>query len=1032
MARIKKYWKGIEELRETPEFEQKKHDEFPESLPEDLFSEETVKLSSSRRDFLKYLGFGVTAASLASCEAPVQKAIPYLIKPEEVTPGVANWYATNYFDGYDYCDVLVKTREGRPIKIEGNKLSPITKGGVNARVHASVLSLYDSARLKGPVANKQSYSWESVDNAITKKLNEINGKGGNIRILSSTIISPSTKKVIEAFTAKYPTTKHITYDTVSYYAIAKAHESSFGKAVIPTFSLNKADIIVSFGADFLANWLSPVEYATQYAERRKLKDEDMSRHIQFETTMSLTGSNADKRYAIKPSQEGKLLLSLYNKLAGKAGQTGFTTESTEHEEAIKKVAGQLWNARGRAVVVCGSNDYEAQLLVNEINRALGAYDNIIDIKTPTYTRKGNDADVVSLVEEMKSGAVDALLVYNCNPVYSLPPSLGFEQGVTKVGMSISFSDREDETASKTDFICPDNHYFESWNDAHPRKGVYALTQPVIKSLFNTRQFQESLLKWAGQDISYYDFIKQNWEKELFSKQNEFGLFSAFWNNSVHDGVTTLAGSNEAGEAIASENTANVNPAEALNKAAENINSRKPQEGFELVLYEKGGIGIGNQANNPWLHELPDPISKVTWDNYITMSPKQMKEFGFNTLNGQEQKADIVKLSLNGSSVDVPVLAQPGQTYGTIGLALGYGRTEAGKAADNVGVNAYVFSKAENDYLQYKTGGANIGGSIGKYHLAATQTHHTMMGRDIVKETTLTKYHKDPASGNAIPLISIKEDHEHVKKPAEELSLWKKHEEVGPMWNLSIDLNACIGCSACLISCQAENNVPVVGKDEVRRAREMHWIRIDRYYTSDADEHDLSGMENPSENPEVVYQPVMCQHCNNASCETVCPVIATSHSVDGLNQMTYNRCVGTRYCANNCPYKVRRFNWFNYYRDEKFEDVNPAMDDLTRMVLNPDVVVRSRGVMEKCSMCIQRIQEGKLKAKTENRALKDGDIQTACSQSCPTNAIVFGNVNDEKSEVAQLRKNERSYRLLEEIGVRPNVFYMTKVRNKDIT
>jgi Fe-S-cluster-containing dehydrogenase component len=522
--------------------------------------------------------------------------------------------------------------------------------------------------------------------------------------------------------------------------------------------------------------------------------------------------------------------------------------------------------------------------------------------------------------------------------------------------------------------------------------------------------------------SYYGYLQNYWEKEVHPLQGGETFFQSFWNKALHDGIVNIESNKDFIKLPSYQMEEN-----SIAKAAEAIAKDYATTGdFEFVLYEKAGIGNGTQANNPWLQELPDPISKVTWDNYLAMSPKQMKEMGFNTIQGQEEKADLADVTINGISMRLPVLASPGQAYGSAAIALGYGRQKAGKAANNIGVNAYAFCTANKTNINYSALTGNISGSVGKYHLASTQTHHTMMGRSIVKETTLADYINDPQSGNPPVVIAVKDGKEHINKPAKELSLWQAHEANGHIWNLSIDLNSCIGCGSCVVSCQAENNVPVVGKDEVRRGREMHWLRIDRYYSSDAPKSDLLGMEVPSENPQVVYQPVMCQHCNHAPCETVCPVIATSHSTDGLNQMIYNRCVGTRYCANNCPYKVRRFNWFNYSENAEF-DFN-MNDDLGKMVLNPDVVVRSRGVMEKCSMCVQKIQDGKLTAKKENRKLQDGEIQTACSQSCPTKAITFGDINLKGSEIAKLKEDERKYYLLEEVGVKPNVFYLTKVRN----
>ncbi|TAL58590.1 MAG: 4Fe-4S dicluster domain-containing protein, partial [Bacteroidetes bacterium] len=465
---------------------------------------------------------------------------------------------------------------------------------------------------------------------------------------------------------------------------------------------------------------------------------------------------------------------------------------------------------------------------------------------------------------------------------------------------------------------------------------------------------------------------------------------------------------------------------------------------ELVLYEKTGMGIGNQSNNPWLQELPDPISKCTWDNYITMNPTDMKN-KYSLLERGNYNGDMVELTVGGIKITAPVFPQPGQAIGTIGLALGYGRTSAGKVANGVGVNAYQFLQWKNGTIQNFVSGVSVSEATGgKHEFACTQTHHTMMGREaIVTETNLETYNNKPKEEwNPSVLIPVrdKEGHHH-KATTQEVNLWDSHDKPGFRWGLSLDLNSCIGCGSCVISCSAENNVPVVGKTEVRNTREMHWMRIDRYYSSDMTKEKAKEentgvidmyreMESASENPRVVFQPVMCQHCNHAPCETVCPVLATTHSTEGVNQMIYNRCIGTRYCANNCPYKVRRFNWFQYDSNAQFADVNPATwaNELGRMVLNPDVVVRSRGVMEKCTLCVQRVQEGKLTAKKLERKLMDGEIQTACQQSCPTNAITFGDLNNKETEISKQFADDRRYLLLEEVGVQPNVFYLTKVRN----
>lgn len=1062
MGNNKKYWKGLEDLNNDPAFIKSAQNEFAEELPVDFLGKESLNGGSTpRRDFLKFLGFSVTAASLAACETPVRKVIPYVVKPEEITPGVPNWYATTYYDGHDYASILVKNRDGRPIKIEGNKNSSVTRGGTSARVQAAVLSLYDSARISGPIVKGSPSSWSTVDKDVTAAL----ASGGEIRLLTSTVISPSTMKVIQEFTAKYPTAKHVVYDAISYSGILDANKASFGKRVMPTYNFDKASLIVSLGADFLANWISPIEHAAQYAVTRKLGGgkKDMSRHIQIETNLTVTGSNADLRIPAKPSEIGQAAVNLLAAVGG-----GVSSKALPFDAKLKEVAKELMEHKGKAVVVCGSNDVNVQIIVNAINQALGSYGTTINIDKPSYLKQGNDADVINLVNDMKAGNVSTLIMHQVNPSYTLPASLGFDEALKKVKVKVSFADRADETASQCDYICPDHHILESWGDAMPAAGSYSLIQPVIFPLFNTRAAEESLLKWSGNETDYQSYVKKNWETGVFASNGGGANFNDFWSKCLFDGVVETNGnavpvpaqdkveeskgeakhssdakktvaaapSPVAEKAPAAESPAPVANAQDLNAVAANI--PKAGNGFELSLYEKTGIGNGVQANNPWLQELPDPISKVTWDNYVTMNPGDMREKGYNLMERADRNATLVDVTANGITLSLPVYPSPGQAKGSIGIALGYGRTKAGKAANEVGKNVYPLASVVNNTFSYVASAALSEGK-GDYLIAATQTHHTMMGRTVVHETTLGEYQKDPKSGNHTEKFKLQVGQHHSEHTAAELDLWATekypgHDKPNHFWGMAIDLNACIGCGACVISCNAENNIPVVGKKEVAMAREMHWIRIDRYYSSDADpkthldDKNYTDMENPADYPQVVFQPVMCMHCNHAPCETVCPVAATMHSSDGLNQMAYNRCVGTRYCANNCPYKVRRFNWFKYSDNVEF-DFN-MNDDLGKMVLNPDVVVRSRGIMEKCTMCVQRIQEGKLNAKKDGRKIADGEIQTACAQACPTNAIIFGDYNNTESQLAVAKEDPRMYHLLEELNTQPSVLYLTKVRNSE--
>ena len=1047
MPKTKTYWKSTEELENKDAFIEQQEKEFAEKLPVDKFlgDESLSDSSTSRRDFLKFLGFSVGAATLAACEGPVHKAVPYLNKPEEITPGVANWYASTYVDGRDYCSVLVKTREGRPIHVEGNAMSAVTKGAVNARVQGSVLPLYDSGRYKAPSSEGEETSWSKIDGDIGAKLDAIRNNGGTVRVLSSSLASSSTRAAVHEFLSSFQPAenagseveaavdaRHIVYDAVSSYGIRKANAASFGKAVVPSYHFEKARTIVSVGADFLSNWVAPIQSMHQYGESRKV-GEEMSKHIQFEANLSMTGSNADTRIPVKPSQYGAILANIYNEIAKLLGRPPIPAGQVSGEmiSSISDAASHLLQNKGKSVLITGSNNPNHQVIANGVNDMIGSYGKTIDLDNPNLTLQSDDAAVAELIADMNAGKVDALILYNVNPVYSLPNAEEFKAGLAKVGTSISFAGAPDETTALVGYICPDHHYLESWNDANPKPGHYSLGQPTISPLGKTRQAQDSLLKWAGVSSGYEDFIKKYWKENIFTKQTVSLVFTSFWNQSLHDGVVTVS-AGSVGDSVlevAGEESGN-SFGTVLTAAAQSVQGETSEGDWELQMYEKTGIGDGTHANNPWLQELPDPVSKVCWDNYLTMNPDEMKDRGFNTVLGQVQEADLVEVTVNGVTQTLPVYPQYGQTKGTLGLALGYGRTSAGKTGTGIGQNAYALCSF-GDHLQYQASDVTVSGSVGKYQIATTQTHHTMMGRAPVRATTLDEFMGDPKAGN--PDVTIaSSDHKQMK--ADELNLWQDFDRPGHHWGMSIDLNACIGCGACVVGCGSENNVSVVGKDEVARSREMQWIRIDRYYSSDTDKHgslNLQEIPSSSENLEVSFQPIMCQHCNHAPCETVCPVAATTHSNDGLNQMAYNRCVGTKFCQNNCPYKVRRFNWFSYQNDSKFANVNPAQDDMGRMVLNPDVVVRSRGVMEKCSMCIQRIQSGKLVAKKEGRRIVDGEFQTACAAACPTHAITFGDKNDPESQVSKNQADPRSYFLLEELDVQPTVNYMTKVRNKKI-
>ncbi len=994
------YWKGLAEKNQEPGFLEHQSKEFQDELPLPVFyQKEELGLSSSRRDFLKMVGFSLAGTALAACtRMPVEKAIPYLVKPEELVPGVASWYATACGGCSSSCSLLVKNRDGRPIKIEGNTESLLNRGAVCATGQATVLGLYDDERLEKPLWQGRSSTWETIDQEILKSLSEIKAQNGKMAILTSTLPSPAAKALLQEWSQHYPRTEVVTYDAGSSSALIEANRQSFGVEAVPHYRFQKADLVVGINCDFLGTWISPMEFAAAYGERRSLrngngndKNKVFLKHVQLETVLSLTGSNADHRIPMTASDETAVVLDLLKFLSSLASQT-VSFSVPKHgvsRPEIESLAHELWKARGRSLVISGSQQLETQIAINAMNALLGNIGETIDLDNVSLQKQGQEKNLISLIQKMKSGEIQTLILNGVNPVYTFPQSEDFLKALKNVKLSISLSERLDETSSQTTAVCPDHHFLESWDLLEPVTSLLHVRQPVIRPLRGSRQAFESLLKWMGRPESYYDYLRSFSKSQYFTRQLSHLTFDGFWDQCVHDGAFSFT-------EISAKTYSFNGSLTSVSDGAFQKQKRLTSQSLQLVCYEKIAVRDGSAANNPWLQELPDPISKVSWDNYACLSPSLA-----SALHCEE--GDVVRVTTPQGDVTVPVHIQPGQALQTIGLALGYGRRVCGKVGEKVGVNAYPLLSSGDHFSFFNA--ATIQKTGDHVELACTQLHHTMEGgteRGIIKEATLASFIKDPASGNK-------------KAEVENVTLWEEKDYEGHHWGMVVDLTNCIGCSACVVSCQSENNVPVVGKDEVRKQREMHWIRIDRYF---------SGDEN---NPETVYQPMMCQHCGNAPCETVCPVLATVHSSDGLNQQVYNRCVGTRYCANNCPYKVRRFNWFDYAHNDRF-DYN-MNSDLGTMVLNPDIVVRSRGVMEKCSMCVQRIQEGKLSAKREGISLKDGDIKLACEQSCPTQAIVFGDMNDPQSRVAHLQKDKRSYHVLEELNVKPVVSYLTKVRDQ---
>ena len=950
-----------------------------------MTNENIHNISTSRRDFLKFLGFSTAVAALAGCEGAVHKTIPYVIQPESIVAGEANYYATCIADGFDFASVLVKTREGRPIAVLRN---PEAKAGgaVNARILASVLSLYDENR-KPPTIAGEGF-WQKIDTDTLSALEKAKAEGKQIVMLSQTLASPSSYALIELLKEKYPTFKLVEYDTISEEATIRAFEKRCGLRAMPDYDFSKAKLIVSFDADFLGDWNGGGYEAGYVQGRIPSKANGMSRHIQLEANLSLTGANADERIALTPQQLKVALAQFYIFLT--EYQTSHPEDlSAEINEKLKAIADEVKKAGSDAVIITGIDKDNAQELTFALNKRLKSKAFIPE--TPILTRKGDVTwKFKPLLTDMNEGKVGVLFINNLNPLYSLPNAEEFTAGLKKVSFSLSFAMRADETAQQTTLWAPQPHYLESWGDVEFKYGHYGLMQPCIRPLFNTKQWQDCFLQWIGHKESYYDFIKAHWENHI--------LKGFSWEQALHDGTFVDNEKRFDFEQQEEERLSLFRTKESFtNISISQLLISQTESPFELSLYTSTALGDGQQANNPWLQELPDPIHRTTWDNFLTMHPTDAQTLGIENWHTADGALDghQAKISGNDKSIIAPVLITPAQTQGSVGLALGYGRKAGIQTEMQVGVNAFLLYK---DHC--KTQGVQIEKAEGTHQFACLQLQNELVGRkNILKEISLDTF-----------LNSSVE----VWNP--QPSKTKKASTTPHHFKLSIDLNACTGCAACVIACHAENNVPVVGKEEVRRSRDMHWLRIDRYESRE------------NEQRCVGFQPVMCQHCNNAPCETVCPVIATAHGQQGQNQMAYNRCIGTRYCANNCPYKVRRFNWFQYSENKQFNyNMN---NEIGRMVLNPDVTVRSRGVMEKCSLCIQNTQAVILKAKREGRAVAPGEFNNvvACAAACNTGAMVFGDANEEGSKIAQLSASDRMYQLLAELNTDPNVVYQVKVRN----
>ncbi len=1030
-----RHWIGPEELEASfwsnPKVQEKRGQEFYEKPLEYLDKlDQEGKTGLARRDFLTIMGASMAMASFACARRPVHKIIPYVVKPEEITPGVANWYASTCQECSAGCGILVKTREGRPIKIEGNPEHPLNRGAICSQGQASVLGLYDPDRLKAPILRnrvdglQREISWSDADATLQKKLKEVASGGGRVRVLSGEIQSDATRRLIREFLSAFKAGVHVEYEPLALEDLTQAQLQSYGAAVVPHYQFDEANYVLSLGADFLGTWNSPVEHTQGWSKGRKLEGQvasraKLSKVVCFESMMSLTGANSDERYPVRPGDELKVALAIACELIVNQKKSRFAGDSVvvgalsayQPEKVaaelgleggvstLRRLAEELWNARGKSLVVAGGissqtkDSLALQVAANLLNSALENEGKTVDGTVSYSQMRSSFAAFTQLLAEMKAGQVDALIVYQSNPAYTLPESvLGLAEAFKKVPLVIMVADRFHETASYADYILPDHHALESWGDASPRKGVYTLQQPTLAPIHGTRGFQDTLLSWrkAGLVVSglasrvqdWHEYLQSHWKETVYRESSAAGTFEQFWDGALRTGVIQVRSSQKA-----SSRTFKTSSLSVLPKY-----TPVGKEEIYLALYAKVSMQDGRNANNAWLQEMPDPISSITWDNYLNVAPSTAKKLGV-------KEDDVVELKSGSVSVQLPVHVQPGLSSQVVCAAVGYGRRAVGKVGNQAGVDVFPLVQKEGEKLVYSGQPVTIKKTGKFYRLAATQWHTATENRPIINDITLAQFRKDPgAVAHVDPHLKL----ETVP------SLWPAHEYKGYRWGMGIDLNSCTGCGACMVACQAENNVPVVGRDQVRVSRQMHWLRIDRYYSG------------TPENPDVIFQPMLCQHCENAPCETVCPVLATVHDDEGLNVQVYNRCVGTRYCQNNCPYKVRRFNFFDHWK---------SYEGPMNMVWNPDVTVRSRGIMEKCTFCVQRIRDAKEHAKDAGERVKDGAFQTACQQTCPSNAIVFGDLNDPESRVAKMAKTPQAFRVLEVLNTRPAISYTSKVRNK---
>ncbi|HMF50627.1 MAG TPA: TAT-variant-translocated molybdopterin oxidoreductase, partial [Candidatus Saccharimonadales bacterium] len=988
--RGERYWRSLEELADNETFHELLHREFPRQA-----SGWTDPLG--RREFLKLMGASLALAGLTACgrsAATNEKIVPYVKQPESLVPGKPQFFATAFVHDGAATGLLVESHEGRPTKIEGNPSHPGSLGATDAFAQASILTLYDPDRSQAVTNVGSVATWNGFFAALNGELEgqRLNG-GAGLRILTETVSSPTLADQLQSLLKRFPQAKWHQYEPANRDNVRLGARLAFGEVVEPQYHFERCETILSLDADFLFQGPGRIRYARDFIERRGVRDGNtaMNRLYAVESTPSLTGAMADHRLALRPTELAAFAQALAGRLGVTTGAKSGAVPAASSAKWLDVVTRDLQQHRGAALMIAGERQpAPIHALVHAINQSLGNTGKTVIYTEPVepYAVEQN-ASLRDLAADMESGQVAVLLIIGGNPVFNAPADLQFSELMARVGFSVHLGLSEDETSARCHWHVPEAHYLETWSDARAYDGTVTILQPLIDPLYAGKSAHELLAAVAGRTgLSGYEIVREYW-----TKQNRAPDFERFWRRALHDGV--VADSAFAAKTVGLKSIS----AEAPSKGAETKSPADAAGALEIIFQPDPTIHDGRFANNGWLQELPKPLTKITWDNAVLVSPATAQRFGLGHRvagRGGEHgnvSADMVELRYAGRTMTAPVWVAPGHADGCATVYFGYGRTRAGKVGTGTGFNAYAIRTSA---AAWQGTGLELRKTGAAYALACTQFHHNMEGRELVRAATLEEYRREPhfAAGK-----------EHG--PESEASLYPPHPYEGYAWGMTIDTNACIGCNACVVACQAENNIPVVGKTEVTHGREMHWIRIDRYYKGGVD------------SPETVHQPVPCMQCENAPCELVCPVNATNHSSEGLNDMVYNRCVGTRYCSNNCPYKVRRFNFF------QFSDfTTPSLKPLR----NPNVTVRSRGVMEKCTYCVQRINAAKITAEKEDRPVRDGEITTACQGACPTQAIVFGNINYRDSRVARLKAGPLNYGLLTELNTRPRTTYLAKLKN----